>query len=52
VVRSRLATSQLRQHNLIRWLWFVAAYLFVIVAVLWLAGIIDAPTSPDFGWSD
>jgi len=38
------------QTKLKRWLWFLAAYLLVIVTLAWLAGYVDGPASPHLGW--
>src|SRR5215204_2215907 len=38
------------QTKLKRWLWFLAAYLLMIVTLAWLAGYVDAPASPHLGW--
>jgi hypothetical protein len=34
------------------WLWFLAAYLFVLLFVLWLAGFLPEPISPPSGWAE
>jgi hypothetical protein len=51
VVGARYLTDA-APRRLTRWLWFLAAYLFVIVLVLWLAGFVPAPTSPRIGWAE
>ena len=37
--------------RLIRWLWFLAAYVLVVVALMWLADLVSHP-SPDLGWAE
>jgi len=38
--------------RLVRWLWFVAAYLAVIVLIVWLGQHVDAPSAPELGWAE
>jgi hypothetical protein len=52
VLHARRLAPVARNKSLVRWLWFLAAYLFVIVFVLWLAGILPAPISPPIGWAE
>jgi hypothetical protein len=38
--------------RLVRWLWFVVAYVMVALALMWLADLVPVLPSPDLGWSD
>ena len=49
------AQQHIRDHQegrLIAALWWIAAYLFVIVLTVWLARYMSPHGSPDLGWSD
>ena len=35
-----------------RWLWYLTAYLAVIVVLAWLAHLMGAPVSPSAGWAE
>jgi len=51
VFRARRRVN-LQQTQVVSWLWLLAAYLLVVVAVMWLGGLLPEPTSRTFGWAD
>jgi hypothetical protein len=48
----RRLIAQSHQHRLVPWLWFLVAYLAVVLLLLWLGGHVSPPATPDLGWSD
>jgi hypothetical protein len=51
VFRARRRVN-LQQPQVVSWLWFLAAYLLVVVAVMSLGGLFPEPTPHTFGWAD
>ena len=52
MTRPRPTWEAIADRRLNRWLWYLTAYLAVIVLLAWLAHYLGAPVAPSSGWAE